>query len=117
VTSSTGHMVRVRPRDWLDHVFEIGVVLKGIDGLLEVVGGVLLLLVARAEVSGLVHALTQHELSEDPRDLIATRLLHTASSLTRPASCSAPGTCSCMASSRSFSSWRCCGTNSGHTRG
>ncbi len=84
MTSSTGHMVRFRPRDWLDHVFEIGVVLKGIDGLLEVVGGVLLLLVARAEISGLVHALTQHELSEDPRDLIATRLLHTASSLTRP---------------------------------
>ena len=84
MTSSTGHMVRFRPRDWLDHVFEIGVVLKGIDGLLEVVGGVLLLLVARAEVSGLVHALTQHELSEDPRDLIASRLLHTANSLTRP---------------------------------
>jgi uncharacterized membrane protein len=42
VTPSTGHMVRFRPRDWLDHVFELGVVLKGIDGLLEVVGGVLL---------------------------------------------------------------------------
>jgi uncharacterized membrane protein len=85
VTSSTGRMVRFRPRDWLDHVFEIGVVFKGIDGLLEVVGGVLLLLlVARAEISGLVHALTQHELSEDPRDLIASRLLRTANSLTRP---------------------------------
>ncbi len=46
--------------------------------------GVLLLLVARAEISGLFHALTQHELSEDPGDLIAYRLLHTANSLTRP---------------------------------
>jgi len=84
MTPSTGHMVRFRPRDWLDHVFEIGVVLKGIDGLLEVVGGVLLLLVTRAQISGLVHALTQHELSQDPRDLIATQLLHTASSVTGP---------------------------------
>ena len=83
MTSSSGHMVQFRPRDWLDHVFEIGIVLKGVDGLLEVVGGVLLLLVARAEISGLVQALTQHELSEDPRDLIASRLLHTANSLTR----------------------------------
>jgi uncharacterized membrane protein len=77
-------MVRFRPSDWLDHVFEIGIVLKGIDGIPGVVGGVLLLLVARAEISGLVHALTQHELSQDPRDLIASRLLHTANSLTRP---------------------------------
>ena len=68
----------------MDHVFEIGIVLKGIDGLLEIVGGVLLLLVAPAEISGLVHTLTQHELSEDPRDLIASRLLRTANSLTRP---------------------------------
>jgi uncharacterized membrane protein len=44
------------------------------------------LLVARAEISGLFHALTQHELSEDPGDLIAYRLLHTANSLTRPGS-------------------------------
>jgi hypothetical protein len=36
VTSSTGHMVRFRPRDRLDDVFDIGIVLKGIDGLLEV---------------------------------------------------------------------------------
>jgi hypothetical protein len=46
--ASTGHLVRFRPRDWLDRVFEISVVLKGIDGLLEVVGGVLLLLAGRA---------------------------------------------------------------------
>ena len=84
MTSSTGHMVRFQPRDWLDHVFEIGIVLKGVDGLLEVVGGVLLLLVTRAEISGLVHALTQHELSQDPRDLIASRLLHITNGLTSP---------------------------------
>jgi uncharacterized membrane protein len=117
VTSSTGQVVRLRPRDWLDHVFQIGIVLKGIDGLLEVVGGLLPLLVTHAEISGLVHALTQHELSQDPRDLIASQLLHTANSLTSPGLLFAPGTCSCTASSRSFSSWRCCGTNSGPTRG
>jgi hypothetical protein len=36
VTSSIGQMVRFRPTDRLDDVFDIGIVLKGIDGLLEV---------------------------------------------------------------------------------
>ncbi|MGH3338865.1 MAG: DUF2127 domain-containing protein [Propionibacteriaceae bacterium] len=83
MTSSTGH-IRFRPRDWLDYVFEIGIVFKGIDGLMEIGGGILLLLVTPAEISGLVHTLTQHELSQDPRDFVASRLLHTANGLTRP---------------------------------
>lgn len=82
--ASTGHLVRSRPRDWLDRVLVIGIVLKGIDGLLEVLGGVLLVLLTPAEISGLVHALTQHELSQDPRDFIASLLLHTADGLTGP---------------------------------
>jgi uncharacterized membrane protein len=82
--ASTGHVVRFRPRDWLHRIFEIGIVLKGIDGLLEVVGGVLLFLFTPAEISGLVHVLTQHELSQDPRDFIASRLLHSTDGLTRP---------------------------------
>jgi len=70
------------PRDFLDWVFEVGIVLKGLNGLLELVGGVLLLIVSPAAIKGVVRTLTEGELSEDPHDLIATRLLHTAGGLT-----------------------------------
>jgi uncharacterized membrane protein len=73
-----------KSKDWLDLVFEIGIVFKGVDGLVEVISGVLLLLLAPAEIGGLVHALAQHALSEGPRGLVASRpLLHAADGLTR----------------------------------
>jgi len=43
---------------------------------------VLLLIVSPAAIKGVVRTLTEGELSEDPHDLIATRLLHTAGGLT-----------------------------------
>ena len=66
----------------LDKVFKISLVLKGLDGILELVGGVLLLLVSPAQLGSLVQFLTQHELSEDPHDLIASYLVHLAGNLT-----------------------------------
>lgn len=55
--------------------------IKGIDGVAEVLGGVLLLLVSPESISRAVAALTQHELSEDPRDFIATDLLRAANEI------------------------------------
>jgi len=52
----------------------VTLLLKGADAVLEVIGGVLFLIVSPSSVSGLVRALTQHELSEDPNDLIAAHL-------------------------------------------
>ena len=54
--------------------FEIGVVFKGLDGVLEVAGAALLWLVRPEQLHRVVALLTQHELSEDPRDLIAREL-------------------------------------------
>jgi uncharacterized membrane protein len=50
--------------------------------VLEVVGGFLLLVVSPATIDQVSRALTQHELSEDPHDFLATHLLHAAGSLT-----------------------------------
>jgi len=66
----------------LDRTFEVGMLLKGADGVLEIVGGLLLLVVSPREIQHVVRALTAHELSEDPHDLIARHLLHTATNLT-----------------------------------
>jgi uncharacterized membrane protein len=71
-----------RPRDLLDRTFEVGIILKGLDGVLEVIGGLLLLIVSPATIDRIVTGLTQHELSEDPNDFLATHLLRTAHGLT-----------------------------------
>jgi uncharacterized membrane protein len=71
-----------KPRDLLDRTFEIGIILKGLDGVLETIGGVLLLAVSPTQINAAAKTLTQHELSEDPHDWIATHLLHYAHGLT-----------------------------------
>jgi uncharacterized membrane protein len=71
-----------RPHDWLDRVFEIGIIGKGLNGTAELLGGLLLLLASPDRLRHFAVVLTQGELSEDPHDLIATRLLHSAHGLT-----------------------------------
>jgi len=63
-------------------MFVVGVWIKGLDGLLEIAGGMLLLFVSGAAINRLIALLTQHELAEDPRDLIAGALRSAASYLT-----------------------------------
>ncbi len=75
-------MGRFERGDLLDRAFLVGIVLKGLDGVLEVAGGLLLLLISPATIVAVVKALTQHELSEDPHDFLATHLLHATGSLT-----------------------------------
>jgi uncharacterized membrane protein len=65
----------------LDRTFAVGIILKGLDGVLEVAGALILLLVSPATIDQLTRALTQHELSEDPHDFLATHLLHFTGSL------------------------------------
>jgi uncharacterized membrane protein len=50
--------------------------------VLEVIGGILLLVVSPQAIAHLTRVLTAHELSEDPHDLIARSLLHTTGHLT-----------------------------------
>jgi uncharacterized membrane protein len=71
-----------KPKDSLDRLFEIGIILKGLNGLAELLGGLLLLFVTPADIHHLVTTLTQGELSEDPNDVVARYLLHTANGLT-----------------------------------
>lgn len=62
-------------RGHLAHLlFAISVIGKGLDGLLEVVGGVLLFLFNPMQLHKLIRILTEHELSEDPLDVVATYL-------------------------------------------
>ncbi len=60
----------------LDFVFLLGVLFKGLDGLVELVGGALLLFATPAKLQHAATSATSGELAEDPHDLIANLILH-----------------------------------------
>lgn len=62
-------------------LFRWSVSLKGLNALLELVGGIGLLLVTPDFILRAVAFLTQDELAEDPKDFVATTLLHAAQQL------------------------------------
>jgi uncharacterized membrane protein len=65
----------------LHRVFALGIWVKGIDGVLEIIGGVVFLLTSNAALNRLVTTLTQHELVEDPHDWIANAARQTTAQL------------------------------------
>lgn len=69
----------------LRRFFDLGVIIKGIDGALEVAGGVLLILVTPRTLNTTVLFLTAHELSEDPADLVANLMRRGAGHLSTKA--------------------------------
>lgn len=71
-----------QPRTTTDKAFRVTLYLKGLDGLLETIGGILLLLIKPDQINHLARWLTQGELSTDPHDFIANHVLKTAHSLT-----------------------------------
>jgi uncharacterized membrane protein len=66
----------LKRRRALHRFFEVGVVAKGIDGALELIGGLLLLFLSPAAIRGIIRFLVQGELKEDPTDLVANLLLN-----------------------------------------
>lgn len=68
-------------RSKLHVAFEVGVILKGLNGLLEMIGGFLLLWFPPSAIRRLIVGLTQNELGEDPHDFIATHLRAAARAL------------------------------------
>lgn len=65
----------------IHRLFQISVILKGLHALLECAGGVALYFVGTDTIVRWIGLLTQEELSEDPRDFVATHLLSWAQHL------------------------------------
>jgi uncharacterized membrane protein len=65
----------------LHYLFELGVSLKFVNGLLEVIGGLFLLWSTPQSLSKLATALLTNEMLEDPKDLVANTLLHAVQDL------------------------------------
>lgn len=62
--------------DLVHRFFELGILLKGIDGALQLIGGLLLLFLSPSALGGVALFLVRGELREDPTDLFANLLLH-----------------------------------------
>lgn len=71
------------PHGLLDDFFEISILLKFLDGLLETLSGLALLLIRPETLVHWVQWLTHSELTEDPHDFIASHLVHWAASYTK----------------------------------
>lgn len=65
----------------LHRLFKLGIWVKLFDGILEFAAGLLFLTLTPQMLNHSVIILTQHELTEDPGDLIANALRHAASHL------------------------------------
>ena len=65
----------------LDLFFLVGIVVKGIDGVVELVGGAVLAFVSPARLNALAQSLTASELRDDPHDVVANLVRHGASHL------------------------------------
>jgi len=61
--------------------FSAGIWFKGIDGVLELIGGILLLASNPAALNHLIVTLTEHELQNDPGDLFCNLLRHAGNHL------------------------------------
>ncbi|TAM95176.1 MAG: DUF2127 domain-containing protein [Rhodanobacteraceae bacterium] len=69
--------------DRLAHrAFLAGMVFKGADGCLELIGAIALFVTARPEIQHLVAWLTREELTEDPNDFFAAHAVSMAQHLT-----------------------------------
>ncbi|HSX31426.1 MAG TPA: DUF2127 domain-containing protein [Candidatus Saccharimonadales bacterium] len=69
-------MNRFKPTSLLDRLYKIGLLLKGLDGVLELLGGVLLLALSSGTILHLTKDLTGSELGEDPHNFLALHVQH-----------------------------------------
>jgi uncharacterized membrane protein len=70
------------PRSLFDKFFSVGIIIKGIDGLIELIIGFVLLFVTPESINRLAVFATHRELAKDPHDFIANTLLHASNGFT-----------------------------------
>jgi uncharacterized membrane protein len=72
----------VRPkRDALDKTFDVTLIVKGVYGVVELIGGILLLVITPATIDRIARWFTHHALAEDTDDFVARHLLYLTDNL------------------------------------
>lgn len=70
-----------KPKTLLDKFYEIGILIKGIDGTFELIGGILLLTLSSGTIMHITHWLVDAELTENPHSFIGKHVLHAGTQL------------------------------------
>lgn len=78
IFASVNNRSSTRLSRFTHQAFQIGILLKGLDGLLELVGGGALLLTSQQAIRDAVVWMTRRELLGDPGDFVANHLVHLA---------------------------------------
>jgi uncharacterized membrane protein len=68
----TRRLVTFRPRDTLDRLFAVTVAIKGLDGLLELIGGLVLLVITPEHIERIASVFARSVLSTALPDTVAT---------------------------------------------
>jgi len=65
----------------LHRLFKISIFLKGLDSLLQIIGGIFLILVKPESINNIIQLIFHYELIEDPQDLIVNFFINLFSNL------------------------------------
>jgi uncharacterized membrane protein len=71
-----------KKKGWARTFYDVGIVFKGLNGILEFLGGLLLFFVNSNWLSDVIVRTAHAELMQDPSDFLGTHLLQIAQSLT-----------------------------------
>jgi len=74
-------MKNVFSKKLIDRTFEIGVLIKSMFGIFEILAGIFFATPGRLITNNLILSLTQQEISEDPKDFFANYLIKAANVL------------------------------------
>lgn len=74
-------MAWYHPKTLFDKIFEYSIILKGIDGLLELLAAVFLIFIKPEQIQGFVGFVTHKEILENPHDFLANFLIHSAADI------------------------------------
>lgn len=65
----------------IDELFDLGLIIKGLNGLLECIGGVILFSISSESITNALKYIFQYELVQDPADFLVNYLLNISQNL------------------------------------
>jgi uncharacterized membrane protein len=77
-------MAWFHPKTLLDKSYEVGIIIKGVDGSVEIVGGLFVLFLSPTSITTFVHWLTDRSLQENPHGFFSNHIVITEQALDLP---------------------------------
>jgi uncharacterized membrane protein len=72
------NILKIRNLFTVHRIFLIGIILKGFDGLIEIMSGFFIYFIKPETLNNLAYIITRNEITEDPNDFIANGLIKLA---------------------------------------